>query len=118
MANNFGSAMQELRRTLGITLYLMAQKLGVSSAFLSSIENGKKRVPENFVDKLIEHFPEAGGMQSTLTALANKAREQVILPLQGASYDDADLATALARKFSGLTEEQKKSLRAIIEHKE
>lgn len=116
MANEFGSAIQELRRALGITLYVMAQRMGVSSAFLSNIENGKKRVPDSFVDKLAESFPEVRVQYDRFVGLANKARNEVVLSLQDSSSDDANLATALARKFSGLTEEQKKNLWAILDN--
>lgn len=116
MANEFGKAIQELRRTLGVTLYVMAQRMGVSSAFLSNIENGKKRVPDNFVDKLAEKFPEVKEQYNRFVGLANKARNEVVVSLQDASSDDANLATALARKFSGLTEEQKKNLWAILDN--
>jgi transcriptional regulator with XRE-family HTH domain len=94
----------------------MAQRMGVSSAFLSNIENGKKRVPDSFVDKLAESFPEVRVQYDRFVGLANKARNEVVLSLQDSSSDDANLATALARKFSGLTEEQKKNLWAILDN--
>lgn len=114
MANELGKAIQELRRTLSITLYTMAQKLGVSSAFLSGVENGKKRVPDNFIDKLAEAFPSVKADYDKYTALANKARNEVVVRLDGGSLHDADLATALARKFGGLTDDQKKQLWSIL----
>ena len=34
----------------------MAKKLDVSSTFLSAIENGKKKVPDDFKDKLCANY--------------------------------------------------------------
>ena len=114
MDAEFGSKVQKLRRLAGLTLYEVAQKMSVSSAFLSAIENGKKRVPDDFVSRFIAAVPDAAPELVSLEVLANKARKQVALSLDEASINDAHLATALARKFSTLTAEQKEKINAII----
>ena len=90
--------------------------MGMSTAFLSSIENGRKRVPDDFVEKLGRAVPSVQEQTSELESLANQARKQVVLPLPSASRQDADLATALARKFNNLSDEQKARIRAILDN--
>lgn len=116
MATEFGKKMQQLRQLAGMTLFEVAEKMGMSSAFLSAVENGRKRVPEDFVNKLGSALPGAKAQAVELESLANQAREEVVMPLPKASRQDAHLATVLARKFNSLTEAQKKRIREIVEN--
>lgn len=116
MATEFGDKVQKLRQLAGLTLFEVAQKMGMSTAFLSAVENGRKRVPDDFVKKLSRALPEAAAQVGELESLANQAREQVVLPLPKASRNDADLATVLARKFNTLSEAQKNRIRAILDN--
>ena len=116
MATEFGSTVQRLRQLAGLTLFEVAQKMNISTAFLSAVENGRKRVPEDFVQKLAAAMPEAKEKVDELESLASQARGQVILPLPKATPQDADLATVLARKFNSLSPTQKKRIRAILDN--
>ena len=44
--------LRKLRIDNGEILKDMAEALGVSSAFLSAVENGKKKMPEGWIEKL------------------------------------------------------------------
>ena len=112
--NTFGSILQEIRRQHCKTLYDVASKMRVSSAFLSAIENSKKAIPLNFVERFCEAVPEARESAEKLESLANHAREQAIINLKNATSQDADLATSLARNFSNLSEEDKHLIGKII----
>ncbi len=116
MTTDFGDKVQKLRQLAGMTLYDVAQKMGLSTAFLSAVENGKKRVPDDFVERLAKALPEAKASAGELETLANQAREQVVLPLPKANRQDADLATVLARKFNTLSDAQKKRIRDILDN--
>lgn len=116
MSTEFGKAVQQLRQLAGLTLFEVAEKMGMSTAFLSAVENGRKRVPDDFVEKLGRAVPAAQAQSGVLESLANQARKQVVLPLPAASRQDADLATALARKFNNLSDEQKARIRAILDN--
>ena len=52
MVNELGKELAIIRIKTGDSLRTMASKLGISAAYLSSIENGKRNVPDEF-DKLI-----------------------------------------------------------------
>ena len=116
MTTDFGRKVQQLRQLAGMTLFEVAQKMNLSSAFLSAVENGRKRVPDDFVEKLGRALPEARTHADTLESMANQARQQVVVPLPKASRQDADLATALARKFNTLSDDQKLYIRAILDN--
>ncbi len=53
----FGRFIRKYRIDHDILLKHMADKLGLSSAFLSAIENGAKSIPFDFEDKLIKIYP-------------------------------------------------------------
>ena len=116
MATEFGTTVKQLRQLAGMTLLEVAQKMDVSIAFLSAIENGRKRVPDDFVDKVGAALPAARQQADELEAMASQARRQVVVPLTQASRKDADLATVLARKFNSLSEKQKDRIREIIDN--
>lgn len=114
MATKFGDTVQAIRRAAGKTLQDVAGELEVSSAFLSAIENGKKRIPDGFVDRLAGALPEIRESSLSLESLAVQARGEVVVELPHATEEDAALAVSIARKFGSLSENQKKSLRDIL----
>jgi transcriptional regulator with XRE-family HTH domain len=114
MTTQFGKELKKLRIDLGITLMEMANKIEVSSAFLSAIETGKKRIPDNFLGVLSENFEAIATERRKYEVLINQARQEVSLPLHDATYNDAMLATALARRFSSLSAEDKKKIMNLI----
>ena len=52
MLTSLGKFLRKLRIDIGETLRDMADKLSVSSAFLSAVENGKKKMPESWFAKI------------------------------------------------------------------
>jgi len=56
MLTPFGKALRKLRLDLDISLKDMAEKLNVSSSFLSAVETGKKKIPQNFLEKIITNY--------------------------------------------------------------
>ena len=52
MVKEIGKTLRLIRIQTGDSLRAMASKLGISAAYLSSIENGKRNIPDDF-DKLI-----------------------------------------------------------------
>ena len=52
MLTSIGRFLRKLRIDNGEILKDMAEALGVSSAFLSAVENGKKKMPEGWIEKL------------------------------------------------------------------
>jgi hypothetical protein len=92
----------------------MAQAMDMSSSFLSAIETGRKRVPDNFLNTLMSSFGEVQIQKNKYEVLINQARKEVRMAIDESNYEDAALATALARRFGSLTPEQKKRLLNIV----
>lgn len=56
MITEYGKFLRKLRIDQGQILKTMAEKLGVSSAFLSAVENGKKKIPKTWEEKLVKEY--------------------------------------------------------------
>lgn len=105
-----------MRIDLGITLADMALQLGKSSSFLSAVETGRKRIPDDFLDSLSKHYEQVKAKRDEFQVLINHARKEVPLP-DDASLSDAMLATALTRKFKSLSDEEISELMHFLDKK-
>jgi transcriptional regulator with XRE-family HTH domain len=114
MTTQFGKELKKLRIDLGMTLMDMAQQIQVSAAFLSAIETGRKRIPDGTLDTLANSFPQIAQEREKYEVLINQARKEVSVSLEDVSYEDAYLATALARRFNTLTNEDKQKIRNLV----
>jgi transcriptional regulator with XRE-family HTH domain len=114
MTTQLGKELKKLRIDLGITLMGLSELVGLSPAFLSAIETGRKRVPDNFLDLLASKIPAVASDRQRFEVLINQARKEVRMPLESSNYQDAALATEFARRFSSLSTEEKSRLHSIL----
>jgi len=116
MITQLGKELKKLRIDLGITLADMATQLGKSSSFLSAVETGRKRIPDDFLDLLSKHYEPIRAKKDEFQVLINHARKEVPLP-EDASLSDAMLATALTRKFKSLSPKEISELMEFLDKK-
>lgn len=117
MLTEFGKEIRKLRIDLGITLFDMARATGVSSAFLSAMENGKKSVPDDYIDVLAEKFEYVKNAKNHFLRLADKSKKEVRINLTETKPSVNELATAFARNFSELSDEQIAKIHSIMNKK-
>lgn len=117
MITEFGKALRKLRIDLGVTLYEMAKETGVSPAFLSSIETGKRPVPDGYLEELCSKYTPAKEHLGELRVLADKTKKEVRIKLDHMDNSGSELAMAFARSFAELTEEQKRRIQSILKTK-
>ncbi len=75
----FGKAVRKARIDTDETMVSMAETLGVSVAFLSSLENGRKKIPTEWVEKIGRFFAERGKVIKNLQNLADVSNENVAI---------------------------------------
>jgi predicted transcriptional regulator len=114
MTTQLGKELKKLRIDLGTNLMGMSKMVSLSPAFLSAIETGRKRVPDNFLETLVARIPAVAKDRSKYEVLINQARKEVRVALENVNYEDAELATALARRFGSLSAEEKARLKSIV----
>ncbi|MDC6293963.1 helix-turn-helix domain-containing protein [Ralstonia pseudosolanacearum] len=108
----FGKEIRKLRIEQGETMMEMAQKLGKSPSFLSSIETGRKSVPEGLVEQMASVYSLSQQLRSALaTAAAASANVFRIAPR---TSKDQELVAAFARKIDSLSEDQRKQMFKIL----
>ncbi len=113
---NFGKELRVARVMTGTTLAQMADFLKKTASFVSAVETGQKKVPDGFVEKVLEFFSERGyafAEDKNLFDLAAVANQSVKLDSQMSAQQQM-LVSAFARsnmdaqsleKFSKLLEE-------------
>lgn len=99
MKTELGSFLRQLRIKNQQILKDMAEILGVSSAFLSAVENGKKCMPESWYEKLRNNY-ELNEYEMDKLEYANMlSQHSLSLNLENASESARHLAVSFARCF-------------------
>lgn len=74
----FGRIVRKSRLYIGVSLKEMADTLGVSSAFLSGLETGRKKIPSIWTENISKYFKDHGlDIGDQLAKYADIANESV-----------------------------------------
>lgn len=112
MVNNFGKFCRKLRIDKSELLYDMAKKLGVSSAFLSKVENGKKKPPKEWREILIDEYDLDADQIMQLDQYMYEAQNYDSIDISGMNDSDKMMMLSFARKFDSI---DKDNLRKFLE---
>ncbi|VTM90552.1 Uncharacterised protein [Raoultella ornithinolytica] len=110
----FGKAVRKARIDTDCTLLTMAQTLGVTSAFLSGLETGSKKIPKKWVKEIQAFFKVRGYELGNLQELADVSNQFV--SLDGFISEPADVSSWIC-KISSDTGAAKAHSRADEKHK-
>lgn len=92
----FGKAVRKARIDANnVTLASMAAELNTTSSFLSALEMGRKKIPNEWVGKIEVFFSRYGVQMHNLEQLANVANKTV--PIDGLSPAQQMLVAGFAR---------------------
>ncbi len=105
MLTSLGKFLRKLRIDNGEILRDMAKKLSVSSAFLSAVENGKKKVPEGWLLKLGELYSLTSEQILELQEAFLESKNTIEIDISKASFNNRRLAVSFARQFNTLDED-------------
>ena len=81
MLTEFGKVLRKIRIDKQILLKNMADALKVSSAYLSAVENGKRRIPQDWVEKISEEYTLDGEQKAELSKAADNSMLDVKISL-------------------------------------
>lgn len=102
----FGEKVRALRTARGMTLKQMAAELRVSSAYLSSLEHGKRGRPgSGLVMQICALFGLIWDEAEDLKRLAGLSHPRVVVDTAGLSPKATELANLLAENIKELDEE-------------
>lgn len=114
MLTSFGKFCRKLRIDNGELLKDMADKLGVTSSYLSAIENGKRNVPQQWIKKITELYDLNDAEAHELKVSARESQKTIKIDFEGFSKQDKNDFMALARQFTGLNEDDKAKIKNIL----
>lgn len=117
MCTILGTFLRRLRLQHGERLKDMADNLHVSSAFLSAVENGKKKMPDSWYNKLASLYGLSDEQQEDLRTAVIESGETVALNIKDISSSNRELALCFARHFDSLDEETSKQIFALLKRK-
>ena len=117
MLTSIGRFLRKLRIDNGEILKDMAEALGVSSAFLSAVENGKKKMPEGWIEKLKSIYSFTVEQVEELQAAVIDTNDAVELNLQNATPGNRALAISFAREFDSLDDETSRKIFEILKRR-
>tara|TARA_R110001583_G_scaffold195554_1_gene376080 strand:+ start:8426 stop:8791 length:366 start_codon:yes stop_codon:yes gene_type:complete len=106
----FGKVVRKARVDAEVSLIEMANDLKVSSAFLSGMETGRKKVTEEWVSKIKEFFASHGMALPHLAESADVSNKSV--SLEGLSPAHQMLIAGFAR--TSLNQEELDNLKALL----
>lgn len=95
----FGVQLRKHRLDRNLTLFQMADAVGVSSSFLSAVETGQKRAPDDLVEKIIRYLALDLVDQLKLREAAKETGPELKIPLRGKGRDAREVAAMFARRF-------------------
>lgn len=118
MLTPLGKALRKLRIDRGWLLKDMAAGVGVASSYLSAVETGRKRVSDEFVQKIRNWGDLTAVEWKELSRAWALTRDDFTIQLGSASSDNRrEAAAMLARSFDELSEEQVFEIQAIVKRK-
>jgi transcriptional regulator with XRE-family HTH domain len=107
----FGARLRDLRRAKGVSQKEMAAALGVSAAYLSALEHGRRGRPTwAFVQKVIGYFNIIWDEAEELEQLSWSSDPRVVIDTAGLSPKATALANLLAGGIRDLSEEDLEGL--------
>jgi transcriptional regulator with XRE-family HTH domain len=112
----FGERLRQMRRAKGVSQKQMAASLGVSAAYLSALEHGKRGLPSwAMLQKIIGYFNVIWDEAEELHRLARNSDPRVVIDTGGLPASATALANLLARRISSLDAGEIEALATLLE---
>jgi len=100
----FGEEMRVLRTRRHQSQKDMAEVLGVTKSFLSSVETGRRSIPKGWIDIIAEHYHLKPYPRQLLEDAAKVSRNFIRISLTGQPNYRRDLAVSFEESFNRIDE--------------
>lgn len=114
MLSKFGILIRKYRLDLNVNLGDMADTLSVSTAYLSAVEHGKKKITDDFINKVIDFLGVSGTEAEEVRDVAAISRQEHRINVSAHSDSTKEVAAMFARSIESSSLSQEKS-RKILE---
>jgi transcriptional regulator with XRE-family HTH domain len=114
----FGDRMRKLRAERGLTLKEMADAIGVSSAYLSALEHGKRGRPGwHLIQRILTFFNIIWDDAEEVVRLARISHPRITIDTSGLNPKATELANRLADDIGRLDASALDELLAVLDRK-
>ncbi|MBR0418226.1 MAG: helix-turn-helix domain-containing protein [Erysipelotrichaceae bacterium] len=101
----FGEEMRVLRTRRHQSQKDMAEVLGVTKSFLSSVETGRRSIPKGWIDIIVDHYHLKPYPRQILEDAARASRNYIRIALKGQPNYRRNLAVGFEDSFEQIDEE-------------
>ncbi|MCP8895840.1 helix-turn-helix domain-containing protein [Shinella daejeonensis] len=116
MTTPFGKAVRHLRERKGVSQKEMALALGVSAAYLSALEHGRRGMPSfDFLQRVAGYFNIIWDEAEDLFRIAQISDPRVVIDTAGLPPEYTAFANRLSAEIRGLPPETVRRLAGILE---
>lgn len=115
MLTKFGKELRKIRIENDEILKDMADRLNVTAAYLSAVENGNRKVPDTWVNIIASQYKLSDQEADKLQRLAYENRNDISIMFNTDDNNEANLALSFARKFKDLDSNQIKEIQKILD---
>ena len=113
--SKFGEYVRILRIKHHEVMGDMAEFLGVSTPFLSAVENGKKNVPKEWKEVLSKHYDLNENEKAELEKAIEESKTQEKIVLKDSSEKQRVAAIEFARSFENISDETAEEIIRLLE---
>lgn len=103
MATELGKELRKMRIERDQNINDMAKNLNISISYLSSIENGKKKIPDGMIERVIKEYKLTDEKIETLRLAAINSSKEFEIDLSETSNDQRRLVYILSRKLKKMS---------------
>jgi transcriptional regulator with XRE-family HTH domain len=115
MITPFGKELRKIRLDRDMFLKNMADELGFTSSYLSAIENGKKKIPNDFIQILEEKFQLSTEEIYKLKDAQLASQKIVEFDTQDMEDYQKDFVISFARRFEELPQETIENFKKMLD---
>ena len=115
MVSEYGKILRKIRIDKGLTMAQMAKAVGITSAYLSTIERGNRKIPKNLTQNVINHYELSNEQVAELHKAEHLSTDSVEIELSGVNLDKKALVLSLAKNLKSMTCEQVAKINNIME---
>lgn len=115
MITSFGKLLRKIRIDNGEILKDMANKLQVTSSFLSAVENGKKKIPDQWLNVLCTCYGLTEKQRKDLEFAYCETNNSLKISFDGLSAENKQLVFSFARKLNSFDSKEIEQLRTLLE---
>lgn len=117
MLTEFGKFIRKRRIDKMITLRQMADDMGVSPSYLSSVETGKRNIKPSLLASIVAYFGLSASEVTEMERFAEVSQNNLTLSLRDSNLKQRSSAVVFARTLNELSDDDLRKINRILESK-